>query len=224
MPGGFRSSAGSVSTFNGATFTGADVTVAKPAGAADDDLLIAVGYCDPGWTIDAPGWEELAAVTGTARHGKVWGKRAASEPAAYTFPLSAGGHGESIAAGILAYQGVGDIEDVSITEGAAGTTATAPAILLDGPDRIVLWFGIIQSSGSTLDPGAGWTSRLNISEAGGAASTQDGLSVYEQIISPAGSTGPIDGVASSAWGGHVAGLIAFPQTPVGGGWIVGIGY
>lgn len=217
MPGSFRSSSAAVFTL------GASVDVTKPTGVADGDLLIAVGYCATGWTLSPPsGWTEIESVSGSVRNGKVWTKTAGgSEPATYVFPVSPGGHNFGIAVAIAAYQDVGDVEDSSITEAASGTTATAPGVTSGGGSRFLLFYGLVQSSGDSLDPGGGWTARLNVTEAGGAAGTQDGVTFFEKTVG-AGATGNVSATVSSAYGGHVAGLVVFPDTPLTANHTVGM--
>lgn len=95
--------------------------------------------------------------------------------------------------------------------------AVAPAVTTLGANRFVLFYGLIQSNGSNLVPDpAGWTSRISVSESGGPANTQDGITVYEKAYASAGSTGAIAATAASAYGGHVCGLVAFPDTMLSG--------
>lgn len=72
-----------------------DVTVSRPAGATDGELLVAIGFSDPDdptFTIVEPsGWslEDEATGPGGCRC-LVWTKTAASEPTSWTWTMSAG--------------------------------------------------------------------------------------------------------------------------------------
>jgi hypothetical protein len=155
----FRSAKGATGAFV------SSLDVAKPAGLADRDVIVAFVMCDSTTaTITAPTGFSLVrstTVSGLAHH--VYVKPipdAASEPAAYTWGASASIDWH---VGMLAYSGVNldtpvDVEGVqTVTTGS--TTITAPSVTTTAADAMVLraW-GI--SAKTTVGAGTGTTSRL----------------------------------------------------------------
>lgn len=117
------------------------VSVTKPAGTAQDDILIAVMFNDyssgTGSAMSAPaGWTQAGTTATTASGsynpvGKVWWKRAgASEPASYSFGTSTS---SSTVIGITALSGADPSSPIKVapqwsTAGGSSTSHVAPSI------------------------------------------------------------------------------------------------
>lgn len=103
-------------TFNSAT-SGADFTLNKPAGLANNDLLIAYLSASGTGTVTPPtGWTLVNQVTADANHSMWVLKRTglAADPATWTATLSANASRRS--AVVVAYSGAADVDSQFLTE------------------------------------------------------------------------------------------------------------
>ncbi|HYH49647.1 MAG TPA: hypothetical protein VEG38_08870 [Acidimicrobiia bacterium] len=178
---------------NGAATT--SIGVAKPAGTADGDLLLAfvVISADQTITDDPEGWTLLAGqatgtATGDCRHHVYW-KVAAGEPSSWTWAFSSGADS---AAAVLAYSGASSIQasgynlmtgstDDHTVPSVTPTTASTWAVyavgvnpVYDGNTTFTTPSGL--SSRAEADPGAGTTNRAV-------------LKVWDQALPSAAATG-----------------------------------
>ena len=143
------------------------LSILKPAGAVDGDVLVGVIFTDAGSTgsITAAGWTVLAQTTSNYM---AFYKRASGEPGLYQFPIVAGtGTGDTCeSAGVIsAFSNVNPLVPIGVT----GTTAFQPmtttiiATTVDAPQAGIL-IALFGSNGPstgiagvgemTCDPGA----------------------------------------------------------------------
>jgi len=141
------------SSASGSTGVGDALTVTKPAGTVDGDILVAAFYwIDDTNTITPPaGWTLIRKTINTAPSPTVqlvsfW-KRAASEPASWVFTPSDNGKNRFYVC--VAYAGAtGSADQVDVSGGASGTgfAMTAPSVITTAADETVLaiinnWLG-----------------------------------------------------------------------------------
>jgi hypothetical protein len=172
--------------FRAAATVMSGTTVAKPAGTAAGDLLLAALYLggDP-TTVGGPaGWTRIldtrtGAGTSSVFHAQVWWKLAgASEPTSFSWSVP-GGTYTDIA--LLAYTGINQISPIDIAVGRdAGVTATP---VTDSPstnaanDMVVAAF--MDYAYGSYSPGSGMSQRVNF----------DSVTLQDAVQSAAAPTG-----------------------------------
>jgi hypothetical protein len=152
----------------------ASITIPKPAGAVEGDLLLAVvahqggtarGMTPPtGWTAVPNG--DIAQGTNARIHA--WYRVAgAEEPDAYLFTLT-GGSAQDTAGGILAISGA-NTAPIDASAGQANATssknATAPSVTTTVPSTLLVYGGSA-NSGVTFTPPVGMTEHLDLATTG----------------------------------------------------------
>jgi hypothetical protein len=208
-----------VASASSATANGADVTVTKPSGTVDGDLLVAVGWSDPdGPALSAPAGWTLAgsAYSGPAGSGGVWTRVAASEGASWTWPgstltanhvhvLRVTGHGGSL-----------DVAPVWVAIPASGTSHGAPSVTPTGTDSLLVcgWWGIFASATVTWTPPSGMTEATDARDSAGWASS----SVAWVALAASGATGTKSATSTVASNGSYGSVgLALAVATAGGG-------
>jgi hypothetical protein len=171
------------------------VTVTKPTGTVDNDIMLAIAYVnDATATITPPaGWTLAESVNTTiTAKATLYYKKASSEGANYQFDFSVTSR---VRATIVTFTGQDTTTPVGDTSGQGNSSSTsAPAATVTSTvDNSVIVYGAIMDSGT----GTSWTPPTDYTEAtdtGGAAST---TFAYATMAS-AGATGTITGTNSSA--------------------------
>ena len=182
---GFRSA-------TSATASGASLTLARPAGVAANDLLVAVIDVLANPTVTAPsGWTLARSDTiasGTHMRQALYTRVAtAAEAGAYTWTFSTA---DPAAGAVADYVGVQVANAVDATSGQTtvnGTTLTAPSVTTTAANDILVAAFAISDTG-TLSAPTGMTQRVSVSLAGqpGTRVTDD---VADAGLGAAGSTG-----------------------------------
>lgn len=184
------SSVGTVGTGN--------VSVTKPSGTVNGDLLVAFGFADPdGAQLTAPGgWTSRGTGTSAAGFGQVWTKVAASEGSSYTFT---GSGSSDNAVSIVCVQGANTSSPLDggptfANNGGASTSShSAPSVSPATSDALLLcghW--IIHGSSSTFTPPSGMTEQVD------ATSGWAAVEVSSVGLSSSGATGTKSATSSTA--------------------------
>ena len=188
--------------------TSTSLTLARPAGAAPGDVLLAGVAVRGATTITAPAGWTLVRLDNAADYtiqAVYWRPVAATgEPASYQWAFSSS---NAAAGGILAYSGVNTAAPIDVHGGAVNGSATtsivAPSITTTvGGDRVVGMFGIGGANSITPPPG--------MTEEGEAASTAGNYHVtwegsdYTQAAGPTGPKTASAGVAHPSVGQLIA--------------------
>jgi hypothetical protein len=183
---------GSTITFRGAASAGGvgTLTIAKPAGVLDNDVMIAAIAFDGGSTnaITAPpGWTLVRRINNGVGIGlAVYRKVAANEGASYTWTDNLA---QEMSGGIQVYTGVDTTTPIDVEAGQPTPDATVlstPSITTTGANEmLVTSFAILQPT--TFTPPAGETQRYQVlSTGGGDTTTSEG---NDQLQAAAGATG-----------------------------------
>lgn len=177
---------------------GSGLTVNKPAGVVDKDVLLLYASSYWGAEFAAPaGWQVLDANTRI----QAWYKVADSEPSSYTLTLVSGTSSLS-AIVLVAYT---EVATLPIRAHAAnlgsGTTSQAPPTLpgLTADNMVVLAYGSSDGFGRTVsDPAGGWTFRSGVSLSESGADRNMKLFVYDKLGGL--DTPTVASDLSSSWG------------------------
>ncbi len=201
--------------------TGSSVTVSKPAGTAENDILVALLYLEHGTaTITPPsGWALLRDSLQTGppsfdyRHVTFWKRAGASEPASYQWSFSASAYREAF---IVAVQGCvtsgGPIDVEAATVNSAQNDApVAPSVTTTVADTLLVCIYTTANGGNAVwSPGSsGMTERVD----------SVSMAAYDVVQASAGATGAktvsCTGGGNPEW--HVGAAIALKPpsgTPV----------
>ena len=147
---------------------GTAFTVAKPAGLATSDVMVAALSMNSGGAVTAPSGWTLIAHTESLGVVELWTYyrvAGASEPASYTWTTGSGAAGT---AGIAAYVGADTTSPIigfsSATDGGGASAATAPAVTSTGTGVSLLFLTVDGSfSGSVTYP-SGHTQRWSLQD------------------------------------------------------------
>lgn len=189
----FRSAS---TTANGAAPT--SITVTRPSGTVDGDLMVAFVVISADQTITAgPGsWTELTdqatgAATGDSRH-TVWWKVAAGETGDYTWTFSAGA---DAAAAILTYSGASQTVPIqtSASNLMVGSTLdhTAPSVTPSSASTYTIFaIGVnpVYDGNTTFTTPAGLTARAE-ADPGAGTTNRAVLKVFDASTPTAAATG-----------------------------------
>jgi len=198
--------------------TGTNVTVTKPSGVADGDILLACTYREAGaWTLPA-GWAwvnsgtpEQVNNTANAWVGVAW-KRASSEGSSYTFNLSTSTWRIVV---IGAYSGCatsGNPWNVYGSNSGTLTTVVAPSITTTVANTMCV-VATANYDGSDVTAGAsGYTQRAELG----------GDEFFEKATAATGATGTVTLARGGSPGTSASWHIALME-PQGGGGITGSG-
>lgn len=197
-----------VATANATTAT---LTITKPAGVVQNDLLIATLAARGNTTITAPaGWTQVQRQNnGTTQTLAVFYRVATVTDIAatnYVFNLSAS---VGVAGAILRYTGADPLAPIDASGIATGTsaTATAPAVTTTVADTTVVWVAGIPNSGALTVPTVptGTTQRVNAVNNPGGATNDTRLGVADVAQAAAGDTG--SGAFANTSGAWVAATV-----------------
>ena len=196
--------------------TATSLTITRPAGTVQGDVLVAAIVVDGGTgvTVTPPaGWTLARSETqGTNLRTSVYTRPAGgSEPASYVFTLSAA---RKVAGSISAYTGVDTTTPVEANAGANSATAatllTAPSVTTVSNHRtIVAVYGL--RSAASFTPGAGVTERADVSTSGAPSVA---VSVTDRNLAAAGSSGTTTATATVAGVSAVVTIALRPVTTV----------
>lgn len=205
----------SVVASNSAVGGAGTITVTKPTGTADADIMVAVSSCDNVGTyagLTAPaGWTLRGGLDSGASKSpvKVWTKTAASEGANYAFGCTNGEDGVTI---ITTLRGVTTtVTDwlYSFTfDATTGTTRTAPSI--SGVGEMLLSYAMISQNGasSTVTVPSGMT----LCDSDGTGFVAAGLAYLLSPSNPTGTKSWTFGHAADFGGVTASILLAQPAT------------
>jgi MSHA biogenesis protein MshQ len=183
---------------------GTSLTVARPPGTAEGDLLLALvshqlgrhrSLAPPtGWT--AVPNADRADGNNARIHG--WYKLSGpNEPASYTFTLT-GGSGQDIAGGILAVSGASSASPINASGSQRNTTlstsVTGPSITTSTGGTLLVFGGACNAT-ATFTPPAGMSEEFDRATAG--SSSRVATEVATAGVSSPGATGTRTAAASS---------------------------
>ena len=155
---------------------GGAVTVTKPTGTVDNDLLVAISWQDPDGnpaSQTATGWTQEGSTQDVALVGstKVWRKTAASEGASWSF---GGDIGASGLVAVLRIDGHDPSTPIDVTAtfstGAASTSQVAPSISPSGTDSLLICGAYTLVAGTDTNsytPPSGMTEQADFQVSGG---------------------------------------------------------
>lgn len=227
---GTRTSTISTSESNGgitvalrpAASSSSSVTVNKPSGIVNTDVMIAVVAYASGTLTTPSSWTNIFTTVGTngtvAAYYKVAG---GSEPADYTWSINTSG---SLSVATVGFYNVNTSTPINISgsqaNNTASTTMTAPSVTTTIPETMLLYLGGIAdpSGGSTtvLPPGG----MTEDSDAGAGTVT---TYIAEEIVSSTGATGSRAATISASMR-TIAGLVALTPTSAGAGSTIYVKY
>ena len=142
----------------------ASITINKPAGTVQGDLLVATVSHQSGGnrSMTAPaGWTAIAGTDvfeGTNAHIHGWYRVAGgSEPASYTFTMT-GGDGRDTAGGIIAISGANQATPINVSAGQSNGSSpspsvAAPSITTTVPNTLLIFAGSGATSATYTQPG-----------------------------------------------------------------------
>ena len=192
----------------------ASIVVTKPSGVVSGDVLITMIQTNGAPTITPPsGWSlviEQDRNSGVA-HGYIYRKVAGgSEPADYTFSLSASG---AFAWGCAAYTGVDNTTPVDVSasqEEASQATYTGPSATTTVADTMLLGIYGARGTNTWANHSASFTERLDTAYSANASCT-----VWDLAGGAAGAKGPYT-VDLSVSGGGESFLVALKPAAAAG--------
>jgi hypothetical protein len=166
--------------------SGGNLTIDKPAGTADGDILIAVCYREAGTWTPPEGWASIRdEAQGTTLWTQVFWKRASGEGSSYTFNLNTTTWRTMAMAAFSGCQSSGDPVEVSNgANSASGYTTLASVTTTTDNCMLVGVTGNYSGSNLSLRTGSGITQAAN----GFLAGTE----IWYKTITPAGATGTFD--------------------------------
>lgn len=176
-----------------ATGTTTSLTITKPTGVVQNDLLVATLAARGSTSITAPaGWTQVQQTNnGTNQTLAIFYRVAsASDIAAtnYNFNLSAN---IGVAGAILRYTGVDPRFPIDVSATATGTSAnaTAPTVTTTVADTTVVRVAGIPNNGSITAFPPGTASRVNLVQNPGGTANDTRLGVADAVQAAAGATG-----------------------------------
>jgi hypothetical protein len=207
---------------NSATSSPGSITITKPTGTVDNDVMLAVLSGDGGSITPPAGWTIVQSLPATDADQifEVYRKVAATEGPSYQFNLS--GVFEVVAA-ILTYSGADTTSPINASSERAGgsdeadpQTVIATAITPSVDNCMIVYFGSVDLTNTATvawTHPSGYTERVDEDGANGLCP----LEVAELLQTSAASTGAVSAVAdnnNSRTGETLAILVAL--TPAGG--------
>lgn len=164
------------------------VTVSRPTGLTQDDVLVATLMVD-GTDVDTPaGWTKVNQTAGTYELATFIKVAGASEPTSYAFTAVSGSGDFAVA--LAAYVGVDTVDPImaqaSSDSGLSSTAGTAPAVTAGDETLVITAWGIGQSSGTYQAVADATTNQRAATSVAGLVSV--GVTLAD-FVSPAGNTG-----------------------------------
>jgi hypothetical protein len=192
--------------------SGLGLTVNKPAGTADGDLIVVVGYLESDtntWSSVGSGFTEVKNIDNTGLFDlRMWYKWASGEPASWTWTPSSSNWRTVLVASYSGGSGSGTQPDVSSSDQADGSVPqSAPSVTTTvNDDVLVFGYGNFQGNNPSGVTGAATNLRV----------TLGGTALSDANFATAGATGISDasGVGSAD---YAAVHVAFLLTGSGGG-------
>lgn len=185
------------------------VSVTKPTGVVDGDVMVAT-VAFAGGTLTAPsGWTQVLEQAGTGVTLRVYRKTASSEGSSYTWSLSTT---DGLAVAIGAYYNVDTTTPVGGSGSQANSSSTsmvAPSVTPGTPADMLLFCGAAAGDVRATAPG----SMTEEADAGAA-----GVGVYaaDQLLASSDATGTRTATLASATA-NAAALVSLRPTSTGGG-------
>lgn len=205
--------------WNTATSAGLTLTVNKPAGTVDNDVMVAAFTTDkftsPA-TVSAPaGWTSRLSTVGGGNNQKlqIFSKLAASEGASYDFTVDAAIDG---CAAITSYSGCDTTTHIDVAAAATATststTLVAPSVTTVTNNAMLIGVYGISGSQSTFTPAGSMTERLDFNQAGNNYNTA--LEMNDEVQASAGASGTRTSTYAGTCSSGVSALLAL--RPVAG--------
>lgn len=196
--------------------TGGALTVTKPAGTVDGDLIVVVGYLETDtntWSAIGSGFTEVKNIDNTGLFDlRCWYKWASGEPASWTWTPTTNAWRTVVVASYSGGSGSGTQPDVSSSaQGDAVTPVsnqTAPSVTTTANDDLLV-FGYGNFSGTNMTTAQGAATNVRISF-GGCTITDVNIATP----SATGTTAPNAGPGTED---YAAVHVAFFLSPGGGG-------
>jgi hypothetical protein len=207
---------------NSAGSTSGNLSVSVPAGVANGDVLIACVYkaLDDVHTLTAPGgWTQIGSNANASANiqSSVWRRTASSEPASYTWNISASGIWGVTQ---VAFRGVDTVAPVNTSASANGTTTdpySCPNLTLTATSR-VLSFGASRDDSTTEVTHTATDTELADWGFDGGASTRNGA-IYLSAEHASGSYTGLSINPSGSITNYTAWSVALKVlTPTTGDW------
>lgn len=204
-----------VASSSSAAVDAGNLTVTKPSGTADGDLLVAITYADPDGSIVTPpsGWSSVGTYTAAAGRGAVYTRTAASEPSSWTFT------GNSASANIAAVLRVtGTSAQVSVTptwaaSSSSSTSHAAPTVTPphDGNVLITAVAGIFGVA-TSFTPPSGQTERADLQHAALWAAMEVSTETYSGTSATGTRTATSSAASLATYGTLTLSLMLTDQT------------
>jgi hypothetical protein len=202
-----------------ATTDSTTLSLAKPAGTAQNDVLVATVFVAGSNAVTAAGWTPVAgadavATSGDGRLVSFYKVAGASEPASYGFGTAgSGGATRKATAGISVYRGAdpaAPVEGGAATSGAAGGSPYAPAPVTAHPNSVAIAVVGFRASGSGLG--------THITFSSGASrwaeqSTDVPAELVDQSVAAAGTAPQVTATSNRAFTGWAANSLALREEP-----------
>lgn len=195
--------------------SGGALTVTKPAGTVDGDLIVVVGYMETDtntWSAIGSGFTEVKNIDNTGLFDlRCWYKWASGEPASWTWTPTTNAWRTVVVASYSGGSGSGTQPDVSSSaqgDGVLVASQTAPSVTTTVNNDLLI-FGYGNFTGTSMTTASGAATNVRISF-GGATITD------ATIASPSatGTTAPNAGPGTED---YAAVHVAFLLTGAGGG-------
>jgi len=209
----FRAAASAANSSYAAT----SVTVSKPTGTVEGDVMIAALGWDANGSITAPsGWTLIrSTLYDVDNNVAAWYKVAgASEPADYTWSQPGN---DDFSVGIATYYNVNTGNPINIENAQTNTTSSnvvAPSITTTAANTMLVFIGSIDHNnvGNTWTPPSGMTERVD------QTNTWTSIEIADVVQASAGSTGTKTAVTTDTRAnvGHLIALNPVPSTTVPG--------
>jgi hypothetical protein len=175
--------------------SGGALTVSKPAGTADGDLIVVVGYLESDtntWTSVGSGFTEVKNIDNTGLFDlRMWYKWASGEPASWTWTPNTSAWRTVVVASYSGGSGSGSQPDVSSSaQGDAQLVAnqTAPSVTTTANDDL-LTYGYGNFTGTNMTTASGAATNVRISF-GGATITDANIATPSATGTTAPNAGP----------------------------------
>ena len=192
----FRAASSSATATGGAT----SLTINKPTGVVDNDVMVAaleVSYdtaitAPAGWTLVRNDYQNDGAGVNEFRLA-IYYKTASSEGASYTWTF---GVSQRASGGIVAYLGVNTLTPVdveAVQANASSVSVTAPSITTTVGDTRLVFIGTVGYWDSTYTPPTGMTERVDVS----VGTDWGSITVADETRAAIGATGTRISTASA---------------------------
>ena len=190
--------------------SGTTLTITKPTGCVDNDLLVAVIFMASAEVISAPaGWTSIRDTTqpSSSNHVNTFYKVASGEGASFAFTV--GTNPFNTFCGIVAcFTGTDTATPLDVESGAGNASSAnvcAPAVVTTQANDLLVFGGLVLAFGGTMTPPSGMTEPTNGEQVSGSVVLE---LAYLLDAGAAGSTGDKTATGSGA-STNVGHLVAF---------------